>query len=227
MRAQDRKVFVEAAAKFDAWILVRRTNPASLPYIGRTGYVPKRIDCKPKTADFDVPGRTLAGLVADPVRFPQAFSASKLADGAVKKWQDFVRDHGLAKPGGLSLFAIDENDKSPHFGCLMMQGKYIHGDYDLYDIILMEHPRGNIAALETLHGVVHMRGPRLIPIQDFINERIHVPVIQHGCCMQYEDHSKDIVDAFGPHGEQVTFHQRDEIKQWYEKEWQRVPLVTG
>lgn len=225
MREQDKKVFVEAAAKFAAWILVRRTNPASLSYIGRAGYVPKRIDCKPKTADFDLPGRTLAGLVADPVRFPQAFSPRKHAEGAVEKWQEFVRDHGLAKAGSVSLFAIDENEKSPHFGCLMMQGKYIHGDYDLYDIVLMEHPQGNLAAIETLHGVPHMRGPRLLPIQEFINGRITVPVIQHGCCMQYEDHTKDVVDAFGPGGEQLTFHQQDAIRDWYETNWQRKPLV--
>jgi hypothetical protein len=54
MRPRDEMVSQEAARHFQAWMLVRRTNVASLPYIGRPGYVPNRIDCKAKTADQDV-----------------------------------------------------------------------------------------------------------------------------------------------------------------------------
>ena len=63
MRPQDKVVFLDAARHFHSWILVRRTNPASLPYVGLPGYSPKRIDCKAKTADLDVPPWKLAGVV--------------------------------------------------------------------------------------------------------------------------------------------------------------------
>ena len=45
MRDRDKKYFLEAAHKFNAWIIVRLTNPKSMQYIGMPGYWPKRIDC--------------------------------------------------------------------------------------------------------------------------------------------------------------------------------------
>ena len=51
MRLNDKKIFLQVAQELKLWILVRRTNPASLQYIGRAGYAPKSIDCKAKTAD--------------------------------------------------------------------------------------------------------------------------------------------------------------------------------
>ena len=55
MRPQDKTIFLNAARQFQVWILVRRTNRASLEYVTRAGYMPKRIDCKAKTADTDIP----------------------------------------------------------------------------------------------------------------------------------------------------------------------------
>src|ERR1019366_4271453 len=72
MRAMDVVAFREAAKHFQVWILVRASKAAALRYIGRIGYVPKRLDCKAKTADFDVrlPGqreeKMTAGLVVNP-----------------------------------------------------------------------------------------------------------------------------------------------------------------
>ena len=44
IRKQDCFAFRSAAQSFHAIILVRDTNKASLPYIGREGFVPKPID---------------------------------------------------------------------------------------------------------------------------------------------------------------------------------------
>src|ERR1019366_5132346 len=72
MRAMDVVAFREAAKHFEVWILVRASKAAARDYIGRKGYVPKRLDCKAKTADFNVklPGmpkqKLTAGLVVDP-----------------------------------------------------------------------------------------------------------------------------------------------------------------
>jgi hypothetical protein len=73
MRPQDKWVFLSAASHFRVWILVRRTNRASLSYVGQPGYTPKRIDCKAKTAAYDRLPYRLAGLVVDPYTHPGVF----------------------------------------------------------------------------------------------------------------------------------------------------------
>ncbi len=69
MRPIDITEFRDAAKakQFRVWILFRASNPAGKQYIGVHGYVPKRIDCKAKTADQDVtlPGGLVVNLEID------------------------------------------------------------------------------------------------------------------------------------------------------------------
>jgi hypothetical protein len=97
----------------------------------------------------------------------------------------------------------------------------------LYDIILMSHPRGNLAAVETLHGQRHMRGPRLIPIMEFINGRIGVDMVQHGGEAQYAGHSEQSIDAFGPGCEHVTLLNELTVRAWYRDRFQRETIDTS
>jgi hypothetical protein len=90
IRPQDVEAFRDAARQFKVHILVRRTNPASLRYIGRKGFIPKPVDCKPKTADYDVvlPDGLVtkcAGLVVDPTlpRFEKAFKEGRAVPAEV------------------------------------------------------------------------------------------------------------------------------------------------
>jgi hypothetical protein len=122
MRPQDKVHFLEAAKQFNVWILVRRTNVASLPYVGSPGYTPKRIDCKAKTADMDVAQYKLAGLVVDPNLQPRAFKPEKLSK-AKTFWEAMKSLLG-------STYLVDTDTKSKHYGALKLQGSYIHGDYD-------------------------------------------------------------------------------------------------
>jgi hypothetical protein len=207
MRTQDKIAFLEAARKFQAWILVRRTNRASLDYIGRSGYTPKRIDCKAKTADLDVPPFKLAGLVIDPTIHPRAFKADRKAK-ADQAWADMKSLVG-------TVYKIDLNPQSRHYGCLMLNGAYIHGDYDLYDVIEVARPRGNLALVETLHGQPHFRGYKVKPVLEYINSRIGSPMIRHGGEAQYKDHSEQSIDVFGPNGEDVTILNELSVRTWY------------
>jgi hypothetical protein len=220
MRQVDYIHFRQAASAFEAWILVRRTNQESLKYIGLTGYSPKAIECKPKTADFDVDAKKLAGLVVDPTRYPQAFKPNRLVK-AKCYWNKFIAKHVVSN----SIYQIESNPQSQHYGCLKQNNHYIFGDYDLYDIILLSHPKGNLGAVESLNGEFHIRGPRLLPIQTFINQRIGVPMIQHGCEMQTRSHSDQTVDFFGPQGEQFAMHNLADIRHWYSSKFQRLPLL--
>jgi hypothetical protein len=217
-------VFALAAQQFNVWILVRRTNPASLKYIGVAGYTPKPIDCKAKTADTDVQQYQLAGLVVNPHRWPDAFSQNRRQD-AVEKWEEFRTAQGLSPGSPAARYDVDDDPKSPHCGCVRHEGCYVHGDYDLYDIVLPEHPRGNLAAVETLHGSPHRRGPRVAPVMDFINRNIGAPVVQHGGEMQYADHSDQSIDVFGPQGQQCTILNQFSVRAWYQNTFQgRRPL---
>jgi hypothetical protein len=225
MRLQDRAVFTEAAKHFQVWILVRGTNTASLPYIGRPGYYPKPIDCKAKTADRDLGQYRLAGLVADPNQHPKAFGPGKLPK-AVAIWDKFQKELGGPlfaygkgpNPGmtGRRGFNLDTNPRSAHFGCLTLNRLYLHGDYDLYDIIDPKNPLSNEAIEEMLYGVRHMRSPLLQPIQDWINARIGVQVVQHGGEMQFADHSEQTVDGFLPSGDTFTAETLRGIREIYQ-----------
>ena len=209
MRPQDKSVFLEAAGKFQVWILVRRTNVASLQYIGRAGYTPKRIDCKAKTADLNSKNFQLAGLVVSPIIHPNAFKPSK-TQKAREAWEAMNQLIG-------STYSVEMNANSRHYGGLKLGNCYIHGDYDLYDIIDITQAHRNLALVETLLGQPHRRGPKVLAVEEFVNAKIGSPMIQHGGEAQYADHSEQAIDAFGPNGEDVTILNEFSVRGWYEK----------
>jgi hypothetical protein len=236
MRVKDRLAFRDAASFENCWILVRAINPSSIRYLDDSQYTPKPIDCKPKTADADVGGKNLAGLVIVPgIHGPPAFRGSKF-NKALDCWNSFLKSHRLAPSQDPRLnarqralseadalnrlrgdYTVDLDEKSKHFGCLRFQRMWIHGDFDLKDIILEGQERRNLAAIEEMRGQPHMRGPRLYKIQDFVNSRLGKTLIQHGGEAQYADHSDDIIDVFGPKGQHTQLSGASEIAKWYQE----------
>lgn len=222
MRPQDERVFEEAARTIGVWILVRRTKPAALAYIGLPGYVPKPIHCKAKTADRDLAPQKLAGLVTSLRIHPRAFDLAGAARAACEDlWANFEREH--LHPG--SPFTLDTNRASRHYGCVQLNGKYIHADYDLYDIILPEQAFRNLAAVEQMLGQAHRRGPKFFEVRNFINRRIGVEMIQHGGSAQYEDHSGQSIDLFGPGGENLTLLNELTVRTWYRERFGGRPTL--
>lgn len=223
MRPSDKRVFAQVAHDLGLWILVRRTNPASLKYIGRPGYVPKPIDCKAKTADRDVGRWQLAGLVADPTLCPEAFGAAKLVK-ARNIWTTFSLEQNIGRPG--ARYAVITDKLNRHFGAVTLQGSFIHGDYDLYDIVDPEQAQRNLAAVESSAGQPHMRGPNLYKVMNAVNAQIGSPVVQHGGEMQYTDHSEQAIDVFGPEGEECTILNEFSVRGWYRERFSgRRPIV--
>jgi len=206
MRPQDKIIFLAAASSLNLWILVRRTNPESLKYVGRAGYGPKRIDCKAKTADYNVGKFELAGLVVDPDIHPKAFKSSKLSK-AMQEWKK-MENH-------LGTYKIESRTNNRHFGCLMLHGNYIHGDYDLYDIIDPAQPHRNLALVSELHGMRHVIGANKKKVMDYVNSRIGSPMIQHGGEAQYADISDQSIDVFGPEGQDYTIINSWSVRQIY------------
>lgn len=137
IRRVDVDIFKAAALAFNHMILVRATNTPSLPYIGNKNMYPKPIDCKVKTADYDVAipfasrhiySKT-AGLVADPtIVGAKAFKDNKY-EVALREWDNFLKDKSpdekkakvFRRRGALSgCYAVDLDINSEYYGCLMI-----------------------------------------------------------------------------------------------------------
>lgn len=176
IRRHDQAAFAYTAWWFNVHILVRRSNPETLRYIGVAGFRPKGPETKAKTAHLTYlspvsrkPAQ-VAGLVCDPTQpgAAAAFHPEKLA-GARKEWAKFLQtgrlDTGLTwdatgTPSRAYLapgcrFAVDTRPDSDRFGALM-QTRYggtqamdwIHGDYDLFGIVPEDTPGENVVVAE-------------------------------------------------------------------------------
>lgn len=207
MRSQDKLKFAACAIALNYWILVRRTNPSSLEYIGVDGFVPKPIDCKPKTADKG----EFAGLVVSPDIITDAFSDSKATE-ALRYWKIFKAEILSDSVRG---YSVDSDPQSEWYGCLLLKGNKIYGDYDLYDVVDPKQARRNFAIVDTMHGQLHMRSPYMYKVMEWINSRIGHPVVQHSGEAQYKDHTDQILDAFGPKGEYRELHNEAEVRLFY------------
>jgi hypothetical protein len=229
MRQQDIAHFLAAAREFHAWILVRRTNEASLQYIGQPGFTPKPIDCKAKTADVG----DNAGLVVKPSARGSEFVGDR-AGRAQTEWIKFAQPLGfLANSNADNRRYRIDGEKGTRPGAVQYrdaetgnQWCYLHGDYDLYDIIPVEEDgtsRANLAVVGKKAGVLHFYGHYFDRVARFVNSRIGVPMIQHAGHLQYDEHlSGDKIDAFGPKGEKIRFPEEyPKIEEWYEKHWPR------
>jgi len=225
MRPQDVEAFRAAAARFQVYILLRRTNEAFLRYVGRPGFVPKRIDCKAKTANRNFYHTRLGcllevgGLVVKPdlPEFEKAFLPDKYVK-AMKEWKKFrplVEELNDGGPAGRP-YVVEINEWSTRYGCVKFldggagKGRYIHADYDLYAIFDRDDKIGadffegqTYLPLErevgTLHGQDHFWGKHFEQVRDFINSRIGVPMIQHGG-QEHFAHTGDLLDVFCPDG---------------------------
>lgn len=206
MREQDARIFFEAAKEFNVWLVLRQTNRESLKYIGLSHYFPKPITCKAKTADLNpTPGSGMpgaryvtAGLVVDPTVHGKIFSGDKTGKQVVELWKKFKSEQLDIKG---SDYSVDRDSNSIHFGCVQYKGKYLHSDYDLYDIIVVGHERANLAVVGEREGAPDFRPARLFPLGRFINGRIGSQMIQHGGQFQFSEHTNDTVEVFGPKGE--------------------------
>lgn len=229
MREKDIEVFKKAAQRYRVYILVRRTNVASMQYFEKDGYVAKRLDCKAKTAQYNVPLarhgiKQTAGLVVDPTidGFIAAFDPDKYAV-AREEWEKFAHKlppEPVTGPGsrdltyfpGLGFYAVQRDPAHPHYGCVMFASnslisaaRYVHGDYDLYDIVPLASPAHNRITVDKAHGEAHHRGPHLFDVQHFVNRHSGIPAVLHGSQAKFKtEHTHEGIDVFYPDGMTVV-----------------------
>jgi hypothetical protein len=223
MRLQDAEAFATAAILYKVYIAVRRTNKEALQYIGKTGYIPKMLDCKAKTADYNVlvegKERKTAGLVVDPnVVGAGAYRSGKHAK-AMAEWEKF-RPHLGPEVGANGqppwylpadrMYRVQTDRESDHYGCVMhckgglrTAGHYVHGDYDLYAIVPVTDKGSNVFVEETRMGQPHARGKDLLDVQTYVNSRIGAPMVRHGEQEHFSDSADDELDVFFPDGATV------------------------
>jgi len=252
MQPEHAAAFQGAARLYKVHILVRRTNLRSLAYVGDPRCVPKRLDCKAKTADCDYThpqhGRkSVAGLVVDPtLTGREAFASADKFAKAQHEWSKFAKEKLDAAvttfegqrnltyvPNGKFYF-VDLDPESARFGCLrfsssslLSAGKYIHGDFDLYGIVPEENPALNVAVMEQMLEQRHARSPQFVDVQRYINSRLGVPMVLHGAQEGYaEEHSDEGIDVFHPDGTMTGCENAAEIQRLYEQVFRGRKLFT-
>ena len=176
MRDIDVRVFLAAAKHYRVWIVVRASNPAGKQYIGVTGFVPKRMDCKAKTAKYDVtlpgvPGtKKTAGLVVS-LEIKGMERAFDDVTKARSEWLEF-KPHCYFPEAGKppltyfpngKLYSVQMNSAHERYGCILFSSSsvaaaasYIHSDYDLFGIVRQDDPTGNVRVVESRVAVEHL-----------------------------------------------------------------------
>jgi hypothetical protein len=215
MKEKDQQIFKDVAREKNVWLLARLTNSKSLKWAdekrrGNDNYIPKPISCKAKTANNDTDARyQIAGLVADPYRHSGKF---KKVQDAMKYWDEFRTAHlavDYSQTGkGRDGYSVDIDPGSSHYFCVQRNGKYIHADYDLLDIIDAENPRVNEIIEGFLDGAPHKYNPRFEEIKRALNGRMDTPMVQHGGEAQFTYLYEQPIHVFfprvGPNGEDYS-----------------------
>ena len=177
MRRKDQEAFAFTAWWFHVFILVRRSNPESIRYIGQPGFIPKGPDTKAKTVQRNVHIQdfgwisNVAGLVCDPHApgMVSAYANKAKHESALKEWKKFIASGRYCDdltwtdqntpsrfylPNGQPFFT-DTRPGTNRYGALMkdtgrgvLHASYIHGDYDLFAIVPADNPGVNIVVSE-------------------------------------------------------------------------------
>lgn len=201
MRERDIEIFKGAAVHAASWIFLRQTNINSLKFVGRADCIPKPLNCKFKTANRDSRSYGTAGLVVSFEMHPNAFEKPEKAK---KEWMKYaakynlnLRQIPLHKPN--SGYGLDLDERSERHGCVTLDGKYLYGDYDLFDIIRTGDESRNLGLLGEQNGDNTVTGINYYKVRDYVNQRIGIDMIQHPGAALFDRTFEDVY-AFSPTG---------------------------
>lgn len=193
----------------------------------------------------------VAGLVANPWLQPAVYAGSKLSK-AKDYWLETldialspganIPEASATKPetwvvwGKERLSArtgwrwkIDIDPASPHFGCLQIAKdavtwSYVHGDYDLKDVIVRgretynERKEGNIDGVKNYTPL--LPGQAFETIRRELNDAMGVDMVQHGSEAQFAWHGDEPIVVILPDGPQLQYEilgNAEAVQQWYVK----------
>lgn len=198
----------------------------------------------------------VAGLVVHPGFQPGAYAGAKAAK-ALGFWSQTMEtlsptlasksvDH--ARPESWSIWGVertavraprwkwrvDIDPESPRFGCLQLHRSdigwcYIHGDYDLKDVIVSGRETDNQRLEGKLDGVKNYT-PQLYNmtferVQDALNQRMGVAMVQHGAEAQFAWHGDEPITVAYPDWRFLILIDAMTVQRWYD-DMNRTVLAT-
>lgn len=201
---------------------------------------------------------TVAGLVVHPGFQPAAYRAAKVPK-AQDCWDHTMEalspslQHtkvDLDRPDSWSLWGVarkgvnaprwnwrvDVDPGSDYFGCLQlktgdMPWSYIHGDYDLKDIIVTGSERDNRRAEGKVDGVKNftplLKGMEFETIQRALNNHMGVEMVQHGAEAQFAWHGDEPITVAYPDWRHLTLLSAETVQSWYQQLNREVLATKG
>ncbi len=131
---------------------------------------------------------------------------------------------------------VDVDPASPHFGCLQLRTEqmgwsYIHGDYDLKDVIVVGQERENRRAEGKLDGVKNftplLAGHEFEKIRLALNTLMEVEMVQHGAEAQFAWHGDEPITVAFPDRSHLLLYDAVTVQGWYQKLQREVLAKTG
>lgn len=119
---------------------------------------------------------------------------------------------------------VDVDPQSPRFGALQLSqdgGKwcYIHGDYDLKDVIVLGAERDNRRAEGRVDGVRNftplLQAMEFEQIRRALNARMGVEMVQHGSEAQFAWHGDEPITVAFPDWTHLILHDAVTVQSWY------------
>ena len=188
----------------------------------------------------------VAGLVVHPGFQPGCYRGSKIAK-AQDAWVHTLETLGPAlmkatvdreKPDTWSIWGVerqatnaprwrwrvDIDPDSPRFGCLQLKQStggwcYIHGDYDLKDVIVLGHETDNRRNEGKLDGVKHftpvLYDKEFETIRSELNTLIGSDMVQHGAEAQFAWHGDEPITVAYPDWRHLLLYDAVTVQGWY------------
>ena len=199
----------------------------------------------------------IAGLVVHPGFQPNAYRASKIPK-VQKSWDDTLtvlapalkgKPIDLTRPDSWSLWGVerqsangspwhwrvDIDPSSETFGCIQLRRgglpwSYIHGDYDLKDVIVVGRETDNRRQEDNIDGLENyyiplLEGLEFGEIRRALNAQMGVEMIQHGAEAQFFWHGDEAIIVAYPKLRHQTLLSAETVQIWY-RDLNRKVLAT-
>lgn len=199
----------------------------------------------------------IAGLVVHPGMHAAAYKGGKHPK-AMQCWNDgmHILGHvanasgvagkpetwaawGVDRPVAASSawrWRVDVDAASKHYGCLQIAGhgvdwSYVHGDYDLKDVIVSGRDSDNRRNEGQLHGVKNytplLSNLEFEPVRRALNLAIGADMVQHGAEAQFAWHGDEPITVAFPDWTHLLLHDAVTVQRWYEDRNRAVLARTG
>jgi hypothetical protein len=119
---------------------------------------------------------------------------------------------------------VDVDPNSAHFGCLQLKNpdigwSYVHGDYDLKDVIVEGREEENLRRQGVLDGVRNnipdLHGVNYKTIQVKLNCMMGADMVQHGSEAQFAWHGDEPITVASPGWKHLVLYDAATVQSWY------------